>query len=132
MAGSGASPINNLEVVKRLKLGLLLKSMREEAGRTQRDSSIAIGYANATFVCNVEKGANNIPIGKVIDFAKEYCPSDYRMLSAAIIQYVMPEVWNACIVVIPFLTSGKEGKIVSKEVNEWINNKFIQYGISFE
>jgi DNA-binding XRE family transcriptional regulator len=132
MAGIGAQPASNSEIIKKVKLGLVLKAIREDSGKSQRDAAAGIGYANATFVCNVEKGASAIPIGKVADFAAEYSPKDQTMLAAAIIRYTQPETWATCISVFePLFKSDKTKQTVTKKVDDWLESKFLEYSIEF-
>lgn len=127
------SPSSSAEgIINRVKLGVLLKSMREADGKSQRDSAVRIGYANATFVCNVEKGSNNIPINKLMDFAREYCPDERYKMAATILVCVLPEVWDSCVYIFPeLLGSEKTGKELTKEILEWMDKKIDQYGVKF-
>lgn len=129
---TGATPNGNSNVVNRVKLGILLKTIREKEGKSQRDAALRIGYANATFVCNVEKGSNNIPINKLIDFAYEYCPREHHMMAAAILFCVLPDAWQACSIIFPaILGTKKTGEDLAKLVVDWIEQKYSEYGVTF-
>lgn len=53
MAGIiGSAPLRQEIMINRVKVGMVLKSMREQAGKSQRDAALSMGYSNATFICN--------------------------------------------------------------------------------
>jgi transcriptional regulator with XRE-family HTH domain len=133
MAGViGSAPNDKVNVVNRVKLGLLLRSLREGQGKSQRDAATALGYDNSTFVCNVEKGANTIPVGKVMDFAREYHRVDIYMMACAIIWYIMPDVWNLFIQIFPaVLEHDKKGHEITQEIDDWMMKKLDRHGIVF-
>ncbi len=133
MAGIiGSQQIRQEIVINRMKIGMLLRSLRERNGKSQRDSALSMGYANATFVCNIEKRAAAIPIDKIYDFANEYGRAECNLLAGAIMSMVMPETWEACLTVFHGLF-GKKVKIeeVKRNVGEWYDKKIDEFQIKF-
>jgi len=126
-----ASTIQKLTVNK-AKMGMLLRAMRDFEGKTQRDVAIALGYPNATLVCNIEKGNSGIPMDKISDMATSYYPSESRMLSCAILKKLHPECWEAGMEAFAYLLGHKGDKReLANKVEEWIESQYRDFGIKF-
>jgi len=120
----------NTQLINRLKLGLLLKSVREEVGQSQRDAALRVGYAKPTFVCNVEKGTTNIPINKVADFAREYGGAERNEWELAIIKMVHPDVWEICSTVFAKAYGlNSDPTELSKRVDAWVKKQVKKYNV---
>jgi DNA-binding XRE family transcriptional regulator len=115
----------NTLLINRLKVGLLLKAIREERDISQRDMAVKVGYANPTFTCSVEKGNSNIPIDKVYDFAREYAlPGERDILGAAILKNLHADCWSTSCKIILSLTSSQQNiKDFDKEVDVWMSKE---------
>lgn len=116
-------------LINKLKLGMLLKAIRENEGVSQRDIALGIGYSNATFVCNVEKGANNMPIDKIFEFARNYAPADITMLSLAILRLAHPTAWTTCYRAFSDGFDVDADKKLEKKVDKWIGKQCAQFDI---
>ena len=117
--------------VNRLKLGMLLKHLREEQGVTQRDAALGAGYAKATFVCNVEKGISSMPIDRIWDFATTYGKGQANELALAIVRLILPDMWDVSsrIFAKAYGTRTKPEEIAEK-VDQWVEGMFKQHNIS--
>ncbi len=119
-------------IMGRLVIGSLMKAARMERGVTQADCSIAIGYSNATFTCDVEKGASSIPAGKVFDFAGVYMPDEKHMLAAAILKYMHGDLWQASYKVFTSLSDDKAIKSIDADVEKWVKGKLEKFNIELK
>jgi len=122
----------NILLINRLKIGLLLKAIREERAISQKDMALKVGYANPTFTCSVEKGNSNIPIDKVYDFAREYAVAGERgTLGAAILKNLHPDCWDvSCKVIFDLVNFSKDAKEFAKEIDEWVNKELKKFKIN--
>ncbi|WP_345774609.1 helix-turn-helix transcriptional regulator [Devosia sp. SD17-2] len=55
--------------VLRKQAGRYLKNLREQAGLTQRELAIAVGFDYHTFISQLERGHGRIPPGQYVAFA---------------------------------------------------------------
>lgn len=119
------------ELVRRqTMLGGLLKALRTERGGMQMDYALKLGNAKPTFLSNVEKGTNSIPQAKIVDYAAIYLPEEKEHLAAAIVYFVLPEIWEIISTSIPpLLGSSKTPDELTSAVEKWLNDKFERYNI---
>jgi DNA-binding XRE family transcriptional regulator len=116
--------------VNKLKLGMLLKALREEQQTTQRDAALQAGYAKSTFVCNVEKGMSSMPIDKIWDFAQAYGKGDANNLALAIIRLVYPDMWDLCARIFgKGYGSRTKPETLAGVIDEWTEAQFQKYTI---
>jgi len=134
MVGPGAISRDKESIINKVKIGLLLKSMREIAGISQIDAAAKMGYANGAFVCNVEGGKVTIPVDKVIEYAETYCPADRNMLASSILYCIHPKTWECAATFLPPLLGIKSGKKVEElkeKTVEWLRNQYDVYNVRF-
>jgi len=120
-------------IFNRTLTGVLLRSLRTEAGLQQVDAAMQIGYTNATFVCSVEKGGSIIPADKVQIFASVYLPKEKLELAAAILKLGYPDYWKSSLDIICTLSDKKiKPDALDEKVDKWIEAKKEKYSINFQ
>ena len=119
-------------IVNRVKVGLIFKAIREESGLSQVDAALKLGYANATFTCNVEKGVSAVPLNKVAEFAEVYGAGDSAVVAGVLIKLAHPDAWEQVgKVYSKFAGNKKVMDRANKEVDKWIADMIKEFNIEF-
>ena len=63
------------------EVGEMLRKKRKERGLTQSELANVLGYSNAQFVSNIERGLANIPVSKIRKLSKVLRSSETELYS---------------------------------------------------